>query len=86
MQGNASDLMHGLPLQSVYKNDHEAYHQPLRLMKIVYAPHQIIDTIIVCQDILKKLFSNGWVMLACIEPESDENFTLGSDLLWQRQH
>ena len=46
MQGNASDLMSGLPLQSVYRSDKEAYHETVRLMTIVYAPSGFIDKII----------------------------------------
>ncbi len=85
MQGNASDLMHGLPLQSVYKDDREAYHQPLRLMTIVYAPRHMIDRIIASQDVLKKLFGHGWVHLVCIEPKTGEKFILNKDFSWQRQ-
>lgn len=84
MQGNASDLMHGLPLQSVYKNDNEAYHQPLRLMTIIYAPRTMIDRIIKKHDILIKLFGNGWVSLACIEPETGEKFMLERDFSWKK--
>ena len=36
MQGNASDLMHGLPLQSVYSADDQPHHEPLRLFTVVY--------------------------------------------------
>lgn len=85
MQGNASDLMHGLPLQSVNITDGKAYHKPLRLMTIVYAPRIMIDRIIAEQDILQKLFGNGWVTLAAIEPETGEKFILGRDLKWQKQ-
>lgn len=86
MQGNASDLMHGLPLQSVNITDGKAYHKPLRLMTIVYAPRVMIDRIISGQDILQKLFGNGWITLAAIEPETGEKFILGRDLKWQKQH
>ena len=63
MQGNASDLMSGLPLQSVYSSDKEAYHETVRLMTIVYAPSSFIDKIIAKQSVLQKLFRNGWVLL-----------------------
>ena len=65
MQGNASDLMHGLPLQSVYTNDLEAYHQPQRLTVIVYAPRSYITPIIKAQPMLKKIIKNQWIHLIC---------------------
>jgi uncharacterized protein YbcC (UPF0753/DUF2309 family) len=84
MQGNASDLMHGLPLQSVFKTDYEHYHQTLRLITIIYAPRILIDEIIAQQEILQKLFGNGWVTLACIEPKNHEIYTLKRDLKWMK--
>ena len=86
MQGNASDLMTGLPLQSVYKTDTEAYHQPVRLMVIVYAPSSFIDKIIEKQPLLQKLFRNGWVLLICIDPEkSNHHYFLNRDLTWREK-
>lgn len=82
MQGNASDLMHGLPLQSVYKTDLEPYHQPMRLTVIVYAPRSLIDPIIKEQAILQKLFGNGWVHLICYDPKAKQKFRLQRDLTW----
>lgn len=84
MQGNGSDLMHGLPLQSIYSSDVHAYHQPLRLMTIVYAPRCLVSNIISNQAVLQKLFGNGWVALACIEPEDGLTYTLERDLTWQK--
>jgi uncharacterized protein YbcC (UPF0753/DUF2309 family) len=84
MQGNASDLMHGLPLQSVYKSDTEAYHETMRLMTVVYAPHAMLEPIIIGQEILKKLFTNEWVKLVCIEPDTHQTYILRRDLTWER--
>lgn len=86
MQGNASDLMTGLPLQSVYASDREAYHEPQRLMCVVYAPRTMIERIVQAQPVLQKLFGNGWVQLACIEPENRKTYFLGRDLKWQNTH
>lgn len=83
MQGNASDLMYGLPLQSVYATDTEAYHQPVRLMTVVYAPQQIVIGVVKRQQILQKLFGNGWVTLVCIDPVTKEKLVLDRDLNWQ---
>lgn len=83
MQGNASDLMTGLPLQSVYASDRQAYHVPQRLLTVVYAPRQRVDAIIAAQPVLQKLFGHGWVQLACIEPETRQIQVLQRDMTWQ---
>jgi uncharacterized protein YbcC (UPF0753/DUF2309 family) len=86
MQGNASDLMIGLPLQSVYSSDKEAYHETVRLMTIVYAPSSFIDKIIEKQSILQKLFRNGWVLLISIDPENmNHHYFLDRDLKWRKK-
>lgn len=86
MQGNASDLMTGLPLQSVYKNDTTAYHEPVRLMTIVYAPLMLIDKIIEQEVELQKLFKNGWVLLVCIDPNNIHHaYYLHRDLTWKKK-
>lgn len=84
MQGNASDLMTGLPLQSVYTSDKESYHEVQRLMTVVYAPRVMIDKIIIKQDILIKLFGNGWVKLCCIEPSDNQIYFLKKDMKWEK--
>ena len=56
MQGNSSDLMQGLPLQSVNVTDDHCYHEAMRLQVIVYAPRSSIDLIIEKQSILQTLF------------------------------
>jgi uncharacterized protein YbcC (UPF0753/DUF2309 family) len=82
MQGNASDLMHGLPLQSVYSAAGKAHHEPLRLLAVVHAPRERLDAIIRGQEVLRKLFGNGWVTLACLEPAEDRAHVLGRDFGW----
>ena len=86
MQGNASDLMTGLPLQSVYRSDKEAYHEIQRLMTVVYAPRPMLDSIIQAQPVLQKLFGNGWVQLACIEPDTRKTYLLNRDFTWKHTH
>jgi uncharacterized protein len=84
MQGNASDLMTGLPMQSVNISDTKAYHEIQRLMTVVYAPRLIIDKIIDSQDILKKLFRNGWGTLYCIDPNDNQIYFLKRDMKWEK--
>ena len=84
MQGNASDLMHGLPLQSVYSSDTEPYHQPLRLMTVIYAPRRYIEPIIEKEEVLKQLFVNGWITLVAIEPIENDSYYLERNLKWKK--
>jgi uncharacterized protein len=82
MQGNASDLMHGLPLQSVKSTDALNFHQPQRLLTVVYAPREHVRTIIARQDILKTLFFNDWVHLVVIEPTENKAYQLQTTGEW----
>lgn len=86
MQGNGSDLMTGLPLQSVYATDEQAYHEPQRLMTVVYAPRTRLTSIVQAQPVLQKLFGNGWVQLACLDPEDGQTYLLTRDFQWQNVH
>ncbi|WP_205701935.1 DUF2309 domain-containing protein [Pseudidiomarina mangrovi] len=82
MQGNGSDLMHGLPLQSVYASDQQSYHEPMRLLVVVRAPQARLNAIIAQQPILQKLFGNGWITMVCCDPQLQQYFTLQRDLTW----
>ena len=82
MQGNASDLMNGLPLQSVFKSDDEPYHNPVRLLVVVYAPKTKVDETVKEQQILQKLFGNGWVHMICHDPQDKKKYQLNRDLTW----
>ncbi len=86
MQGNASDLMHGLPLQSVNRSDQTPYHDPMRLSTFVYAPVGFVQKIIDEQASLQKLFSNEWVHLFCHDPLENKIFKLQKDLTWSKVH
>ena len=83
MQGNASDLMHGLPLQSVFSKDREVYHKALRLTTIVHAPRGLIDKAIEKNEILQKLFRNKWVHIFCLDPINNKNYLLENNLIWK---
>lgn len=84
MQGNASDLMTGLPLQSVYSSDTQAYHEAQRLLTVVFAPQALLDTIIQAQPVLHKLLGNGWAQLVCMQPDDRTMYLLNRDFTWQR--
>lgn len=76
MQGNASDLMHGLPLQSIMRSDDELYHEPQRLLTLVYAPKERLTQVIQKHPILQTLFFNQWVNLIVLEPQTKQFFKL----------
>ncbi len=82
MQGNGSDLMHGLPLQSVMSSDNVAYHQPQRLLALVYAPRTLVQKIVNKQSILKTLFCNEWVQLVVIDPHNQRPYHLANSGDW----
>jgi len=82
MQGNASDLMNGLPLQSVFKSDEVPYHTPMRLSVVVYAPKARIDKIVAQHEILQKLFGNAWMHMICLDPNDQQKYRLNCDLNW----
>lgn len=71
MQGNGSDLMTGLPRQSVMRADGRPQHEPLRLLTVVHAPVARIETIIRRNGLLQRLFDNEWVSLAALPPDGD---------------
>ncbi|MDO3641357.1 DUF2309 domain-containing protein [Mucilaginibacter sp. L3T2-6] len=82
MQGNASDLMTGLPLQSVFRSDDVPYHTPMRLSVIVYSPRVRIERIVAQHESLQKLFANAWLHMICYDPNDQQNYRLNSDLNW----
>lgn len=83
MQGNASDLMHGLPLQSIYSNDSQPYHIPMRLLTVVLAPKTKIDAIVKKHATLQDLFFNGWVKLVAIDPTDLKAYQLQGQGIWK---
>jgi uncharacterized protein YbcC (UPF0753/DUF2309 family) len=84
MQGNSSDLMSGLALQSTYQNDSQPYHSPERLTTIVYAPRTRINAIIQQQTVLQKLFGNSWVHLVALDPTDQTTYLLQTDFTWKK--
>lgn len=84
MQGNASDLMNGLPLQSVFESDEVPYHTPMRLSVVIYSPKARIERIIAQHEILQKLFGNAWIHMICHDPNDQHKYRLNCDLNWAK--
>jgi uncharacterized protein YbcC (UPF0753/DUF2309 family) len=73
LQGNGSDLMSGLPLQSLKASDVELYHQPIRLSGIIYAPRGMVGDKLDRLDKPRTLIENGWISLSVIDPEDSND-------------
>jgi hypothetical protein len=89
MQGNSSDLMTGLPLQSVNFSDTEKFHEMLRLSVIIDAPSEAVLEIVKKSDKIKELCEGGWIKLFALNydqsnKEKTNIYQLLKDLSWQR--
>lgn len=84
VQGNGGDLKYGLPLQSLYRNDSDAYHEPLRLSVFIQAPRHWVTKILNRHENLKNLIANQWIYALVLDPEQNNSaFRCLSDLTWQ---
>lgn len=83
MQGNASDLMTGLPAQSVFAAEGLPYHEPLRLLAVVRAPLARVEALVAKHRILQTLFGNGWVALLVADPATGRFLRRERDGSWR---
>lgn len=67
IEGNLSDLKIGLPWQSVAFSN-QLVHQPLRLLVIIYAPRNRVESVLAECPTIKSLCDGEWVHLKIIEP------------------
>jgi uncharacterized protein len=84
MQGNASDLMYGLPLQSLYVNDASAYHAPSRLNALIVAPKDMLMNIFRKHEKLNILLKNEWIKVNCLDPIDQCLYQANTKLEWEQ--
>ncbi len=68
MLGTQSDLRIGLAWQTVFEGD-MPYHEPVRLLTLIEAPRERIETLIRRHELLQRFYHNGWVHLVALERE-----------------
>ncbi len=82
MLGSQSDLQKGLPLQSV-NDGARHYHEPMRLLAIIEAPPDRIQSIIQKHALLQHVFHNQWMNVIAFDPDSKGFSRYLSDLTWE---
>ncbi|MDR7103629.1 DUF2309 domain-containing protein [Croceicoccus sp. BE223] len=83
VQGNGGDLKVGLPRQSLFDDAGDPHHVPQRLLTVVLAPIERVEAVVASNDILGRLFGNGWVQLVVVDPRDGRAMrwrTSGCDL------
>jgi len=84
IQGNRSDLMVGLPLQSVH-DGHEFHHEPIRLQVVIEAPPDDLDQVLEAHPTVRELVDHGWLHLISWSPGSGEFRRRAPDGTWIRE-
>ena len=85
MLGTQSDLLMGLPLQTV--NDGKThYHEPMRLLAVIEHTPSVITSIIQKHSILQQLFHNEWLNLVALDPHTFEFHRYNPNATWELIH
>lgn len=77
MEGTASDLRTGLPLQMI------EIHEPMRLLVVIEQTPPLLDALVARQPALRELIANGWIVVASCAPESGALSRLDPARGWQ---
>ena len=54
-----------------YEIDQEVYHNPLRLLVVIQAPREYVETVAKARSCFHQKVQNGWIRLASIDPEGN---------------
>ena len=81
MTGNLSDLRTGLPAQTVLA-DGMPYHEPMRLITVIEAPFEHVESAINRVSSVRQLMNNGWIRVIIIDPETEKTY-LHAEGQWQ---
>lgn len=81
MQGRQSDLLIGLPQQSVMYGDN-LFHEPLRLLAIVEASPERIAAILARHEQLHNLVKNQWISLIAYDSDTAIAYEFTSAASW----
>ena len=81
MWGNESDLLPGLPTQTLKDGD-RLYHEPVRLLVVVQAGRERIDRVVSNNPPLRRLLSNGWIRLVAADPGERAFFRMQAPGIW----
>ncbi len=77
IEGNAGDLLSGLPLQSIHDGK-DFVHEPRRLTVIIESKPELIDAVLAAQPAVRDLFDNEWLHLIVLHEKTASQRRNGS--------